>query len=395
MANNRENIDPSTITDDESAFELFMHSIKAGVVYDAFQGKTRFHAIVLTMPLPLSAVETSNPNDGTTGHGRFKFRGRIIDNPSPHSIYPDPCDPDVASDITAVLKRIKLHTEFYSSENSSAVKPKKNDIVIVELKPNVFSYNLMEGEYVGLVDKSSASSQGYTTGDCSASSAFGGVFALAGDFGPGQKGVYLPTGLPITNGTLSGFGLIAGATQGYLNGHPRILKDVVSEWDSMAAAFAANFSAKGWKLAGSGDRTYATQVKLKAEKGRLAATPGTSNHGWGLAVDTHYYDGSGEKKSLSFDGEAYKWLFTNASKYNWENPYWAQNPDKSAELGKPCVPPAGKRCGSKKEVWHWESTRRNSLVQKGTTVYNEAVAAAAPQDPPPEAGDGTTEPGTA
>jgi hypothetical protein len=32
-------------------------------------------------------------------------------------------------------------------------------------------------------------------------------------------------------------------------------------------------------------RTYDEQVRLKREKGRLAATPGTSNHGWARALD--------------------------------------------------------------------------------------------------------------
>ena len=34
-----------------------------------------------------------------------------------------------------------------------------------------------------------------------------------------------------------------------------------------------------------GYRTLAKQISVKATKGYLAATPGTSMHGWGLAVD--------------------------------------------------------------------------------------------------------------
>jgi len=174
VAHNRENLDPSIFTDDESAFDLFMNSIRAGTVRDAFQGKTRFHAIVLTMPLPIGTWDPANTNNTTitASPDRFKFRARIIDNPSPHSIYPDPCDPDIAGDLISALKRIKLHTEFYSSENSSAVKPSKNDIVIVELKPNVFSYNLTEGEYVGIVSRTEAAAKGVSAEGCVAASAF-------------------------------------------------------------------------------------------------------------------------------------------------------------------------------------------------------------------------------
>lgn len=39
---------------------------------------------------------------------------------------------------------------------------------------------------------------------------------------------------------------------------------------------------------GSGWRSYAQQVTLKKSKPHLAATPGRSNHGWGLAADLRY-----------------------------------------------------------------------------------------------------------
>lgn len=76
-------------------------------------------------------------------------------------------------------------------------------------------------------------------------------------------------------------------------------------------------------------RTYAQQVLLKAAKGDLAATPGTSNHGLGLAVDL----GGGIN---SFGTPQHNWMIENASKYGWVNPSWAQ------------------QGGSKPEPWHWE-----------------------------------------
>ncbi|MFA9429074.1 D-alanyl-D-alanine carboxypeptidase family protein [Egicoccus sp. AB-alg2] len=73
-----------------------------------------------------------------------------------------------------------------------------------------------------------------------------------------------------------------------------------------------------------GYRTYDAQVDLKARKGWLAATPGRSMHGWGLAVD--------------FDLRVtdFAWLQENAGDFGWVHPPWAQ-PD-----------------GSKPEPWHWE-----------------------------------------
>jgi hypothetical protein len=394
-----------------------------------FKKKKQFPVKVLSTPMAYSGPATIKQDSAvlsTTGiDSKYVFAGRILDPKMAHNkLLNDPCDEATTNDPAYATRLQCLHTQITLSKAGGHPDFEIGDVIICRFSAgdNGSMYNLQNAEFVNVRDKfknkkSGKDSSKISSACATASQSFAGAnfsnlgqtiaagahsmgVAVGGSVGtvggatgnsPGQKGVYIPGNLPITNGTLSGHNLIAGATQGYKTGHPRVLKDVVSEWDSMAAAFAANFSDKGWKLAGSGDRTYATQVSLKASKGNLAATPGTSNHGWGLAVDTHYYDGNGKKKSLSFSGEAYKWLFTNASKYNWENPYWAQKPSVSEELGRPCVAPAGKRCGSKKEVWHWESTRRDSLVKKGTTAYKEAVAAAAPQAPPPEAGDGTTE----
>jgi hypothetical protein len=77
-----------------------------------------------------------------------------------------------------------------------------------------------------------------------------------------------------------------------------------------------------------GYRTFGQQVTLKATKGHLAARPGTSMHGWGLAVD--------------FDMRVtdFAWLRMHAASYGWIHPPWAQ--------------PGG----SKPEPWHWEFVGR-------------------------------------
>ena len=63
-------------------------------------------------------------------------------------------------------------------------------------------------------------------------------------------------------------------------------------------------------------RDYPTQVVLKAAKGALAATPGTSNHGWGLALDLVVG---------GFDTSTYGWLRANGPRYGWVNPGWAHD----------------------------------------------------------------------
>lgn len=78
-------------------------------------------------------------------------------------------------------------------------------------------------------------------------------------------------------------------------------------------------------------RSYAGQVRVYAERPGLAAVPGTSNHGWGVAVDLC---GGVE----SFGSAAHRWLAANAGRYGWIHPAWA-------EPG-----------GSLPEAWHWEYT---------------------------------------
>lgn len=84
-------------------------------------------------------------------------------------------------------------------------------------------------------------------------------------------------------------------------------------------------------------RSYEGQVQCRAQKGSLCATPGTSNHGWGLAVDL----GDGVDSFLSAQ---YKWMSANASKHGWVNPSWAR------------------QGGSKPEPWHWEYTGGGAAV---------------------------------
>jgi D-alanyl-D-alanine carboxypeptidase len=76
-------------------------------------------------------------------------------------------------------------------------------------------------------------------------------------------------------------------------------------------------------------RTLAQQYAVKAARGGFAATPGTSEHGWGLAVDL--CDG------VSSGRTTYWWLRNNAPAYGWDNPDWARAGGSGPH-----------------ENWHWE-----------------------------------------
>jgi hypothetical protein len=102
--------------------------------------------------------------------------------------------------------------------------------------------------------------------------------------------------------------------------------DAAAAFDRLSAAYAARFG-HPLKVTDS-YRDFAHQVSTKAEKGYLAAKPGTSNHGWGLAADVQVG---------GYGSADYQWLLHNGPQFGWSNPAWAQ---------------AG---GSgPRESWHWE-----------------------------------------
>ncbi|MBE7698717.1 D-alanyl-D-alanine carboxypeptidase family protein [Oerskovia sp. Sa1BUA8] len=103
--------------------------------------------------------------------------------------------------------------------------------------------------------------------------------------------------------------------------------DAAAMFEELSAAYAQRFGSSIPMT--DSYRSYGQQVSTRAAKPGLAAVPGTSNHGWGLAVDL--------AAPASSPGSAqYKWLRANAPLFGWDNPSWAR--------------PGG----SKPEPWHFE-----------------------------------------
>ena len=76
-------------------------------------------------------------------------------------------------------------------------------------------------------------------------------------------------------------------------------------------------------------RSLAEQVSVKASRGKWAASPGTSQHGLGVALDL-----CGGVQS--FGSAAHLWMRQNAALYGWYHPAWAEP------------------SGPLPEPWHWE-----------------------------------------
>jgi hypothetical protein len=92
-------------------------------------------------------------------------------------------------------------------------------------------------------------------------------------------------------------------------------------------------------------RSYDQQVKVKKAKGWLAATPGTSNHGWGRALDL----GGGINV---FGSKQRNWIESRGKVFGWVSPAWAQ------------------KTGYKPEPWHYEFTQPKTKRVKALRVSN-------------------------
>jgi hypothetical protein len=109
-------------------------------------------------------------------------------------------------------------------------------------------------------------------------------------------------------------------------------------------------------------RTYATQVRLREEKGEIAAIPGRSNHGLGKALDLHWN---------SYDDYV---KFTSLAKsYGFSQiPKWL--------AGREYIP------YENTEYWHWEMPSApmgaGAQVSSTSPVESNNVAAAAPEATP-------------
>lgn len=127
-------------------------------------------------------------------------------------------------------------------------------------------------------------------------------------------------------------GRLPGALLATIPGTNKQLRsDLVPQTTALRTAFEKRFGKP--LVITDAYRTYEEQVRLKATKGVYAATPGTSNHGLGQAIDF----GSG----VNVEGSAeYLWMRESAPRFGWTHPLWARD---------------GNPRNGQQEPWHWEA----------------------------------------
>jgi hypothetical protein len=148
-----------------------------------------------------------------------------------------------------------------------------------------------------------------------------------GDTGP--CGAALPVPGPVSpawggwgNGQIPGEALCALGV-----GRHALRCDAAASYARMSTAFEAAFGSP--LCITDSYRSYASQVSAFHRKPALAAVPGTSNHGWALAVDLC--------GGIHIAGTPqWTWMTANAGRFGFVQPDWA-------------------RPGNEKpEPWHWE-----------------------------------------
>jgi len=113
-----------------------------------------------------------------------------------------------------------------------------------------------------------------------------------------------PSGVSGSNGRLAAGSL---CKLSFASGH-QLQCDAASALEDADAAYYAQ-TGQHLSLTDS-YRSYGLQVTTRARKPGTAAIPGTSNHGWGMAVDLDYASAS--------------WLAENGADYGWVHPVWAR-----------------------------------------------------------------------
>jgi hypothetical protein len=156
-----------------------------------------------------------------------------------------------------------------------------------------------------------------------------GAAALARQYGEagGSDATGGACGPPSSAGEVNGFLSAESLCPLEVGGGHRLRTDAAKAFDALNRA---RIAATGAPLCVTDSyRSYASQVDVFQRKPHLAATPGRSQHGWGLAVDL----GCGVQ---TFGTEANRWMYANAPAFGWIHPAWAR--------------PGG----SRPEPWHWE-----------------------------------------
>tara|TARA_R110002020_G_scaffold127615_8_gene286242 strand:+ start:304 stop:1419 length:1116 start_codon:yes stop_codon:yes gene_type:complete len=362
--------------DYQSLAESPIDALKAAIVSAVGRpmNKNEVVAFALTpmkgMPQSAAAGVGGNSNSLSASRiAKYKFKAQIVDeNYDLHATMFNVCEIAQSGDVESAKALISCFTDVIIFEEPSAgmtITVNPGDLVLIALdagaaNPRGNSKNLQIARFVAMGGRVNSPLNPLAQTSCQTlikSFPNSPVYSYSGGGGRPKIADYIGPSGPaqvVINGQFPQ-SLLRAVDPTYSSRPLKMLVDVVDDYNGLAKAYFNHFGEKIHLT--DAYRSFETQVRLKAKKPRLAATPGTSNHGWGVAIDW----GSG-----GFKTERYKWMFANAPSYGFfHNPKWAQ------------------KTGGLPEPWHFESQKRNQFIS------NIRKAAKKPAQTAPPAGETT------
>ena len=315
-------------------------------------------------------VFPQNQTAGDLKEGSVQYQSAVLRIPGIHDCLPDPARLANNSSQEEVGYYVQLHGVCFSREPVASVESTTSPSPLVKVG-DVVKLEYVDGvaRFGEIVNSKADYANLDTTGGVASEFKKAQVASLEDLVGKEGKDISTAsleaasknpglTGQKITNGKLPKAAL--SGVPGKKDRYGRdilVLTEVADELLALMNDFKEHF---GFEMSVSSHyRTYERQVATKERwtkkgKPKNAATPGTSTHGWGLAIDidtgypteikgfkyTKYKGGT-----AGFHGEIYKWMFANAPKRGWWNPSWAQEG------------------GSIPESWHFEVINRKKYLK--------------------------------
>lgn len=307
---------------------------------------------------------TLNPKEA----GKYEFYVRLI-GLQPHKFVLEVCedDPNYSKDKRDQIDTIKRqHCRVITNHPE---KPKINDIVKVTLEPDLhYQFNCRRAKtYLGIV-RSAAETDFKISNEEQKMSCdsmenlfkkYSGTTLQHPD--TRQLGA-IYNGKEVLNGRFEAGQLASPRSDLYKASFTaRFIPEAIESFEKLAEEYKQEFGEVIW-LSDS-YRDYDNQARLRDRYGRGAATPGSSNHGWGVAFDVNgtNVDVDGDGKSGTnydrFNSRVYKWLDNGgAGRHGWVNP------------------PSLRQNGNLPESWHWENTRiRDQYIKQRQPLPNYTI----------------------
>lgn len=386
------------------SYNLFEKAMRQAIEYDA-NDSDLFDAKVLTRPTLVTkspSFENERFNIDPDKTETFAFVARILGTNSPHRFLNDPCkieDTENAESRRKAFNLIQMHTKVFLTTDVHFTLPELGDIVQVQLERGSYgSFKTDKAQFSKIVLKNSQMSDNTdNTKDCiTLASAF-----VKSDFKvkPLESYSSFPrkmtyngastdalgratTGAMVENGKLpeeilftveQGLALTnyADALTPELLGIPtkdtkgrtiKFIKEAIVPFIELAIKFNTDLKQGPMQITDS-YRPYERQEELAKDPAtaNYAATPGTSNHGWGVAFDISgtNIDMDGDNKVTFADRQktdVYKWLQKNGGDFT--NPL------------------------DIKEGWHWENVKVRDQIYE--TPIEGPVPASDFGEPAPE-----------